>query len=111
MILFPTTSSLICVFQVSSLLGLGKHWAWVDRFLANFVWVFKFDSYFNKNRSRISSDHAPIFLTAKFHSHGKSKIFQFENFWFEYDGCHKAISNAGKFNPHSSPMHSLSHLS
>lgn len=90
--------------------GLARHWARLYRFLANSAWVFKFYSYFNKHLPQISSDHAPIFFTAKFFSHRKSKIFWFDNFLFEHEGCHKVVSKAWNFNPHSSSMHSMSHL-
>lgn len=89
---------------------LSKLWARLDSFLANSSWIFNFDSYFNNHLPRISSDHAPTFLTTKFHSHHNSKVFRFKNFWYDYDGCHKAVFKAWNFNPHSSPMHSLTHL-
>ncbi|KAJ0967195.1 hypothetical protein J5N97_024112 [Dioscorea zingiberensis] len=89
--------------------GLARRWARLDRFLANNEWVSKFSSYCNRHLPRTLSDHSPMFLTAKFFSHHKRKIFRFENIWFEYDKCHQNVSRAWNFQVTASPMHAFSH--
>ncbi|KAJ0961508.1 hypothetical protein J5N97_002012 [Dioscorea zingiberensis] len=90
--------------------GLARRWARLDRFLANSAWLSSFDSYCNNHLPRIHSDHSPMFLIAKFFNHKKQRVFRFEDFWFGYDKCHKAVARAWEFKPNTTPMHAFSHL-
>lgn len=89
---------------------MARCWTHLDWYINNNAWISNFESYLNKHLPRISSDHAPIFLFAKYFVHWKSKVFRFENYWFDYPWCHNSISRAWNFNSKSTPKHDLSHL-
>lgn len=56
--------------------------------LATPSWTSNFDSYSNQYLPRISSDHFPLFLSAKFKASHKSRIFRFKNLFIDHKGCH-----------------------
>lgn len=66
-------------------------------FLGNHFWVSQFDSDHAHHLPRMHSDNAPILLVMSFHNSLISKIFPFENFWFDFCDCHKTILKAWKF--------------
>ncbi|KAJ0963505.1 hypothetical protein J5N97_028627 [Dioscorea zingiberensis] len=89
--------------------GLARRWARLDRFLANNEWINNFEVLTNKHLPRTSSDHSPMLLNSKFFAFSMKRIFRFENFWFEYDTCHKSVCKAWTNRVNTSPMHAFSH--
>lgn len=63
-----------------------------------------------KHLPRLFSDHAPVLLTLTTFVSNKKKVFQFDNFWLEYIGCHYAVTEAWNFSPHSNTMNAFSRL-
>lgn len=66
--------------------GLSRRWARLDRGLVNLAWFSIFSSYSLVHLPRISSDHAPLFLSLSLLPSRHKINFKFSNFWFEYLG-------------------------
>ncbi|KAJ0968806.1 hypothetical protein J5N97_021683 [Dioscorea zingiberensis] len=91
-------------------LGLARRWARLDRVLANNEWFSKFNTYYNKHLPRTASDHSPLLLSAVHFSQHKHKVFRFDNYWFEYNTCHKHVGRAWTSRTSASPMQAVSHF-
>ena len=88
---------------------LASHWAKFDRILANIAWTSQFATYANRHHSRVTSDHAPLFLLACFFSYRNNSVFRFDNYWLEYNTYHNFVSKAWNSLVTASPLHAFSH--
>lgn len=89
--------------------GLACRWARLDRFLANTDWILNFHNSSIAHLPRINSDHSPLFLSIQNPISSSKKIFHFDNFWLDYEGCHNSVISAWSSNSYASPLQAFSH--
>lgn len=79
--------------------GLARWWARQDHCPVNLMWINLFNTNNLKHLNRPFSHHAPLFLSSSSFPFFKKNFFQFENFWFDYVGCHSAVHDAWNHTP------------
>ena len=89
--------------------GLARRWACLDCYLANPLWLMSFKNYSNQHLARTNSDHSPLFLKAHNFVTNSIKVFRFDNFWLDYEGCHDSILRAWSCHNNNDPLHFFSH--
>lgn len=89
--------------------GLACLWAKLDSFLANATWFSTLQNFSYKHLARTNSNHYPFFLTIRDSQHSKAKVFHFDNYWLDYEGCHNSVLKAWNINSSSSHLQAILH--